>query len=140
MVRSQGLTDTQGGQLIELFAAPPVVSITPAGDGSGTATVTAAAAVTAGSTGNNITIVYTAAGPMIDGAVSVEIPAGWSPPGGRTSVSSTGTIGDWTFVEQTVVVEDVSSERKSDYHLCIFRCNSAGRFRRCCLCCEVPGH
>jgi hypothetical protein len=108
VVRSQGLTDTQGGQLIELFAAPPVVSVTPAGDGSGTATVTAAAAVTAGSTGNSITIVYTAAGPMLDGAVSVDIADGWSPPDGKTSVSSMGTIGDPTFVGQTVVVEGVS--------------------------------
>ena len=108
VVRSQGLTDTQGGQLIELFAAPPVVSVTPAGEGSGTATVTAAAAVTAGSTGNSITIVYTAAGPMIDGAVSVDIPLNWSPPDGKTSVSSMGTIGDPVFAEQRVKVEDVN--------------------------------
>jgi len=107
--KSQGLTDQQGGQLIELISAPPVVTVGAAGDGSGTATVTAATApVTAGSTGNTVTVIFIAAGPMTDGGVSLDVPTGWSPPEGLTTVSSTGTTGNVTFSGQTITVDGVN--------------------------------
>ncbi len=84
---------SQTGQFLELDAGSPSVTVGGAADGSGTVTVTSVTTpVTAGSTGNEIRILYRAAGPMANGAISVDLPAGWSPREGQITVDSTGTI------------------------------------------------
>ena len=100
--RSQGLPDSQGGTLVELDAGSPSVTVTGAVAGSGTVNVSAASPVSSGSSGNNITIDYTAVGPIQSGALQVEIPAGWTPREGPITVDSTGTIGTATFATGVV--------------------------------------
>ena len=86
------------------FEPPPV---TP--DGSGTASVSPYA-VPAYSSGNEIVITYTAEGLIHRGVLTVAIPSGWTPPQnvpgllGYTTVTSTGSIDDVTFTNQTIQV------------------------------------
>jgi hypothetical protein len=104
VARSSG---TATGQLLELDAGSPVVTVTGAADGSGTATATAVTgSVTAGSTSNHIQIVYQSIGPLQSGVLTVEIPTGWSPQDGDLTgqISSSGTIGASTFVNGLVTV------------------------------------
>lgn len=75
-----------------------VTVLVRAADGSGTMTVTPDA-VAAGQTGITLTFTYTAAaGGLENGAVSIDVPDGWSPPGtistgaGYTTASA-GTVG-----------------------------------------------
>ena len=78
------------GNLIAIRQAPD--------DGAGTLT-TATSALSAASSGNTITFTYTAgAHGVANGAVAVDVPAGWSPPSTTGSAagyttSSTGTVG-----------------------------------------------
>jgi hypothetical protein len=102
--KSQGLSDSQGGALVELDAGSPSLTVTGAADGSGTASVTASAPVSAGSSGNQIQIVYTAAGPISGGAISVELPDGWAPRDGTLTPSSAGTLGTTTFANGDITV------------------------------------
>ena len=86
------------------FKAPPT---TP--DGSGMASISPYA-VAAHSIGNEIVITYTAAGLIRGGTLAVSIAAGWTPPQGvpslpgYTTVTSTGTLGEVTFTNQTIQV------------------------------------
>ena len=63
------------------IADPPIITIEAAGEGSGTATAEGGP-VSANSIGNIIRFVYTAEGTIIDGALDVEVPDGWSRPQG----------------------------------------------------------
>ena len=87
------------------FESPPD---TP--DGSGTASVSPYA-VAAHSRGNEIVITYTAEGLIRRGVLTVDIPSGWTPPQniprllGYTTVTSTGVIGDVTFIKQRIQVD-----------------------------------
>ena len=79
-------------------------------DGSGTASVSPYA-VPAYSRGNELVITYTAEGMIRGGALTVHIPAGWTPPQnvlarpGYTTITSTGIIGDITFTNQRIQVD-----------------------------------
>ena len=55
------------------------VDIRPQATGKGTATVSADGTLYAGSTGNTITIKYTAAGQVVDGDLKITVPENWSP-------------------------------------------------------------
>ena len=87
------------------FEPPPT---TP--DGSGTASVSPHA-VPAYSSGNEIVIIYTAEGLIRRGVLTVHIPSGWTPPQnvpgllGYTTVTSTGVIGDVTFIKQRIQID-----------------------------------
>ena len=107
-VKSQGLTDAQGGQLIELLTASPVIMITAPGDGFGRATVSGGP-FTGGSSGNTVTIIFTANANVIGGSVSVDVPMGWTAPtANNITAVSTGSIGDLTYRDQTVTIDDVT--------------------------------
>ena len=79
-------------------------------DGSGTASVSPYA-VPAYSRGNEVVITYTAEGMIRGGALTVHIPAGWTPPQnvparpGYTTITSTGIIGDIIFTNQRIQVD-----------------------------------
>ena len=87
------------------FEPPPT---TP--DGSGTASVSPYS-VEARSRSNEVVITYTAEGMMRGGSLTVHIPSGWTPPQealglpGYTTVTSTGVIGDVTFINQRIQVD-----------------------------------
>lgn len=107
-VKSQGLTDAQGGQLIELLTAPPFIDITAPGDGFGSARVLGGP-FTGGSTGNTVTIIFTANANVTGGSVSVDVPMGWTAPtADNIAAVSTGSIGALTYTDQTVTVGDVT--------------------------------
>ena len=55
------------------------MDIRPQATGKGTATVAADGSLYAGSTGNTITITYTAAGQVVDGDLKITVPPDWSP-------------------------------------------------------------
>ena len=57
----------------------PMVHIRPQATGKGTATVEADGPLYAGSTGNSVTITYTAAGQVVDGDLKITVPENWSP-------------------------------------------------------------
>merc|ERR1712000_77544 len=99
-LKSQASTS---GSLVSL-AANPGITVGAAADGSGTAVVTSVpTTVTAGSSGNTVSAVYTAVGPIDAGAVALVVPTGWNAPAvANTTVLSTGTIGDLSFELQTV--------------------------------------
>jgi|GEM_PF-3998582 hypothetical protein len=93
-----------------MLAVPVSAGAPPATDGSGTCTVTPTSVI-AGSTGNTLTFLFTAAGNMDGGAITIMVPAYWSVPqatsgteGYTTATSSGGTIGTLTFYGQTVTV------------------------------------
>ncbi len=107
-VKSQGLTNAEGGQLIELLSAAPEVEITSPTDGFGMAIVLGGP-YTGGSSGNMVTIIFTANANVTGGSVSVDVPMDWTAPtAGNIAVVSTGTIGDPTFNGQTVTVDGVT--------------------------------
>ncbi len=69
---------TLGGVLANLAASPSITVYAP--DGSGTAT-SSISVVSAGQTGRVVTFTYTvAAGNMSSGVLSIDVPAGWTPP------------------------------------------------------------
>ena len=107
-VRSQGLTDAQGGQLIELLSAPPIITIDSPTDGFGRATVSGGP-YRGGSSGNTATIIFTANANVTDGSVSVDVPMGWTDPtADNMAVGSTRTIGVPTYRDRTVTVDGVT--------------------------------
>ena len=73
----------QGSESGRLKSLPssrqPVVDIRPQAFGKGTATVAADGSLYAGSTGNTITITYTAVGQVVDGDLKITVPPDWSP-------------------------------------------------------------
>ena len=107
-VKSQGLTDAQSGQLIELLTAPPVITITSPSDGFGTATVSGGP-YRGGSAGNTAVIIFTANANVDGASVSVDVPMGWSmPTADNIAVVSTGTIGEVSYADGTVTVDGVT--------------------------------
>lgn len=102
-----------GAGTLTPIANSPTVIVTGAPDGSGTMTVSPTV-VSTGSSGNQLTFIFTPAGPMDGGAIRLTIPSGWSPPqatsgvAGYTTVSSTGVIGAPVFAGMTVTVPIVS--------------------------------
>ena len=107
-VKSQGLTDTEGGQLIELLSAAPEIEITSPTDGFGMAIVLGGP-YTGGSSGNMVTIIFTANANVTGGSVSVDVPMDWTAPTAENiAVVSTGTIDDPMFNGQTVTVDGVT--------------------------------
>ena len=94
--QAQQRSSSVSGSLVNLGASPSVT--VNAADGSGTLT-TPTTNVAAGSAGNTLTFTYTAAtGAMVNGAVRLTVPTGWSVPStigtaaGYTT-ASTGTVG-----------------------------------------------
>jgi len=72
-------TGGAGGTSTSIAASPFAVTVGEAADGSGSATAsTTPATIEASSDGNVVTVVYTAAGTILEGRVVIEIPAGWS--------------------------------------------------------------
>ncbi|MBX6351037.1 MAG: S-layer homology domain-containing protein [Clostridia bacterium] len=65
-------------------------------DGSGTLT-TATSSVIAGTDGNSLTFTYTAQTAMNDGAVAIDVPAGWSPPSTNAEDPGFTTASDGTL-------------------------------------------
>ena len=57
----------------------PMVHIRPQATGKGTASVAADGSLYAGSTGNSVTITYTAVGQVVDGDLKITVPENWSP-------------------------------------------------------------
>ena len=107
-VKSQGLTDTEGGQLIELLSAAPEIEITSPTDGFGMAIVSGGP-YTGGSSGNMVPIIFTANANVTGGSVSVDVPMDWTAPTAENiAVVSTGTIDEPTFNGQTVTVDGVT--------------------------------
>ena len=79
-----------------------------AADGSGTCTLSPTQVIE--NTDTTLTFTFTAAETMDGGAITIEIPGGWSAPqgtsgtAGYTIATSTGTIGTLTFSGQTITV------------------------------------
>ena len=99
---------TSGGSYTAVGASPSV-NVTNAPDGSGTLT-TGTSSVLAASSGNTITFTYTAAtGGLSNGAVTVDVPAGWTAPqlaaGAGQATSSTGTV---SVAGQTITVSSLT--------------------------------
>ncbi len=82
--KSRGLA---GGTLVQLASSPQVTVLAP--DGSGTIEPSPAF-VGVASAGNTIVFTYTAAGAMVNGSVSLDVPTGWSAP--STSASAPGAV------------------------------------------------
>ncbi len=107
---------TSAGTLTNL-ATSPSITVSNAADGSGTLT-TPTTNVSASSTGNTITFTYTAAtGGMTNGAVTVDVPTGWSAPSTTGSANgfttaSTGTVG---VSGQTITVSAVTLSAGSTF-------------------------
>jgi hypothetical protein len=85
---------TLGGALANLGASPSITVYAP--DGSGTA-ASSIAVVSAGQTGNTVKITYTvAAGNMLSGSLTVDVPSGWTAPatvaGPGYTTSNFGTV------------------------------------------------
>jgi len=91
--------------MIILITAFPAYAVDPLG----TCTVFPTTAV-AGSTDNKLTFTFTASGTMDGGAITIEMPTGWSAPqgtdgiAGYTTATSTGNIGTPSFDLQVVTV------------------------------------
>ena len=100
---------TVGGVFTNLSAGPPSITINAA-NGSGTM-VASINNVSATQTGRTITFTYTAAaGGMVNGAVTVLVPAGWTAPSTVATASgyasaSTGTV---SAAGQTITVSGVT--------------------------------
>jgi hypothetical protein len=77
---------TTGGTLTSIASSPVIVV---GADGLGSMTVSPTQA-TAGTSGNTLTFTYTAAAAISDGAITIAVPADWSPP--STSASAAGAI------------------------------------------------
>ena len=105
---------TAAGVLGNLGASPSIVI--NAANGTGTATVLPANAGN-GSTGNTLTFTYTAAaGGIVNGAVTVTAPAGWSAPSTTPgtpgyATASTGTV---SAAGQTITVSGVTLTARRD--------------------------
>ena len=70
---------SETGRLKPVLRGDSSVDIRPQATGKGTATVAAGGTLYAGSTGNTITITYTAAGQVVDGDLKITVPPDWSP-------------------------------------------------------------
>ena len=102
-VKSQGLTDAQGGGLSELIF-PPSIRITSPSDGFGTATVSGGP-YRGGSIENTVKIIFTANANVTGGSVSVDVPMDWTAPTAENIAVVSGTIDEPTFNGQTVTVD-----------------------------------
>src|SRR6266542_2657425 len=99
---------TGGGSLANLGSSPSIT--VSAADGSGTLT-SSTSAVPRSSTGNTITFTYTAAtGGLSNGAVTVDVPAGWNAPStiGSNAGYTTATAGTVGVAGQTITVSNVT--------------------------------
>ena len=99
---------TSGGSLANLGSSPSIT--VSAADGSGTLT-SSTSAVPRSSTGNTITFTYTAAtGGLSNGAVTVDVPAGWNAPStiGSNAGYTTATAGTVGVAGQTITVSNVT--------------------------------
>jgi hypothetical protein len=94
---------TLAGVLANLAASPSIVGY--AADGTGTAT-TSISVVSAGQTGRTVTLTYTAAtGGMLNGTLSVDVPAGWTAPATIAGPGySTTSVGTLSVSGQTITV------------------------------------
>ncbi len=104
-----GQQRSTGGGVYTALASSPSITVDNSPHGSGTLTTSTAAAERA-STGNTITFTYTAAtGGMTNGAVTLDVPAGWTAPqtgAGAGQVSS--SAGSVSIAGRTVSVDSVS--------------------------------
>ena len=98
---------TSGGTLTNL-AAQPSVSVDNAADGSGTIAVSPTAVPPA--TTNTLTFTYTApTGGMTNGAVTIDVPAGWTAPQtGAGAGHVTSDVGSVSVSGQTITVSSLS--------------------------------
>jgi hypothetical protein len=98
---------TAAGALVDLAASPSIM-VDPA-DGSGSISP-APATVGYGSTGNTLTFTYTADNTTTDGAVSIDVPAGWSAPSttGTAAGFATSSAGSLAAAGQTITVTGLS--------------------------------
>ncbi len=97
-----------GGSLTNLSSSPSVT--VNAADGAGTLT-TPTTDVGYGSTGNTIVFTYTAAaGGVSNGAVTVDVPAGWSAPSTTASAAgyTTSSAGTVSVSTQTITVSGLT--------------------------------
>ena len=106
---------TAGGALTNI-GAQPSVTVNNAADGTGTNTVTPL--TTLAGTATTETFTYTApTGGMTNGAVTIDVPAGWTAPqlaaGAGQVTTSTGTL---SVAGQTITVSAPQLERRPDGH------------------------
>ena len=98
---------TAGGTLTNI-ASQPSVTVNNAADGSGTAAI-APTSVLAGTTQTETLTYTTPTGGMTNGAITVDVPAGWTAPqtgaGAGQVTSSVGTVG---VAGQTITISGVS--------------------------------
>ena len=99
---------TSSGSLTNLASSPSIAVY--AADGSGTLT-TPTTSVSANSTGNTITFTYTAAAAgILNGAVTLVVPSGWSAPSltGPAAGFTTSSVGTVGVGGQTITVSGVT--------------------------------
>ena len=99
---------TAGGVLASIAASPTITIYAP--DASGSAT-TPATNVSASQIGNTVVFTYTAAtGGMLNGAIRLTIPAGWSAPSvtGASAGYTTSSVGTVAVAAQVVTVSGVT--------------------------------
>ncbi|HUJ92496.1 MAG TPA: hypothetical protein VLW05_07335, partial [Gaiellaceae bacterium] len=98
---------TDGGALTNIAASPSVNVY--AADGSGTATASISV-VSAGQTGRTVTVTYTAAsGGMVSGSLTLDVPAGWTPPAASAGPGySTTSVGSLTVSGQRITVTGIT--------------------------------
>jgi hypothetical protein len=99
---------TSGGTLTNLASQPSITQNAPNGSGTMTASLSN---VAASSTGNTITFTYTAAtGGMVNGSVSIDVPANWSAPSttGSADGYSNSTSGTLAVAGQTITVSGLT--------------------------------
>ncbi|MHB8643094.1 MAG: OmpL47-type beta-barrel domain-containing protein [Gaiellaceae bacterium] len=106
----QGKENSIAGTGLANLGASPSVTVY-AGDGSGTLSANVSN-VSASSTGNSITFTFTAAtGGTSNGAVSVDVPAGWTAPQTSTNTAAgytTASAGSVAVVGQTITVSSLT--------------------------------
>ena len=101
-----GQQRSTGGGSYTALAASPSISVDNAPHGSGTLT-TSTSTVERLSTGNTVTFTYTAAtGGLTNGAVTVDVPTGWSAPSttGSAAGYTTSSAGTVSVAGRTVTV------------------------------------
>ncbi len=98
---------TGSGSLVNLGASPSV-TVDPV-DGTGTASA-APTNVGSGSLANTITMTYTVAVPMTSGAISIDVPAGWSAPSTTATAAghTTSTSGAVSVAGQAITVSSLT--------------------------------
>ena len=98
---------TGSGSLVDLGASPSV-TVDPV-DGTGTAGA-APTNVGFGSLANTIAVTYTAAVPMTGGAISIDVPPGWSAPSTTATAEgyTTSTAGAVSVAGQTITISSLT--------------------------------